>query len=211
MVVRGVLRQQTMYKNAGRAQQMRVPLGTQNRYFPPLSVFSAVRRDYEKNERGERLHGVNLLRWQQTRRRDGRMLPRLVLSPKPDLQRADIYAALRVASMDSIKRTRWWQTLSTQTDTRDAPEDAPVQGTLHAVGCSLQHEDLLRDNDANALLEARGLEVLGDGAPLWLHELHTSGFVLTATRVASCDVVWSAARRDGMTAWVVLHRLPMGV
>lgn len=190
---------------------MRAPLGTQNRYFPPLSVFSGVRRDYEQNQRRERLQGDNLVRWLQTRERDGRLPRRHVLSPKADLERADIYTALRVASMHSIKRSRWWQTLSTRTDTRDVPDDASVDGTLYAVGCSLEYEDLCRANDASVLLQGRGLEVLGDGVPLCLHELHASGPLLRATRVAWYDVVWCAARRDGKTAWVFLQDAGTGV
>lgn len=183
---------------------MRVPLGTLNRYFPPTSVFSAHRRDFEKNERRQRLEGENLKRWRETRRRDDRMLQRRVLSPKQSLEHADIYAALRIAGVDRIKRTRWWQTLSTRTDTRDLPDDASVQGTLYAVGCSLQHEDQLRANDASVLLDAPGLDVLDDDAPLFVHELNATGPGLDYKCVASCDVVWSAVRRDGMTAWVML-------
>ena len=183
---------------------MRVPLGTLNRYFPPLSVFSAHRRDFEKHERRRRLEGENLERWRQTRKRDDRMRKRRILSTKRELEQADIYSALRIAGVDNIKRTRWWQTLSTRTDTRALPDDASVQGELYAVACSLEHEDLLRANDASVLLDAPGLDVLGDDAPLFVHELNAEAPGLSYKCIARYDVVWSAVRRDGMTAWVML-------
>lgn len=193
-----------MYKNTQWAQEMRVPLGTLNRYFPPLSVFSAHRRDFEKNERSTRLEGENLQRWKLTRKRDDRMLKRRILSAKRSLKQADIYSALRIAGVDHIKRTRWWQTLSTRTDTRASPDDAPMQGKLYAVACSLEHEDLLRANDASVLLDVPGLDVLDDGMPLYVHELNAEAPGLSYKCIAACDVAWSAVRRDGMTAWVML-------
>lgn len=193
-----------MYKNTQYAQEMRVPLGTLNRYFPPLSVFSAHRRDFEKQERTTRLAGENLERWRQTRERDNRMLKRRILSAKRNLEQADIYSALRIAGVDNIKRTRWWQTLSTRTDTRALPDDASLQGELYAVACSLEHEDLLRANDASVLLDAPGLDVLDDGMPLFVHELSAEAPGLSYRCIAAYDVVWSAVRRDGMTAWVML-------
>jgi hypothetical protein len=183
---------------------MRVPLGTLNRYFPPLSVFSAHRRDFEKSERSTRLGGENLQRWQLTRKRDDRMLKRRILSAKRNLEQADIYSALRIAGVDNIKRTRWWQTLSTRTDTRASPDDAPMQGRLYAVACSLEHEDLLRANDTSALLDAPGLDVLGDRMPLYVHEINARAPGLSYKCIAVYDVLWSAVRRDGMTAWVML-------
>lgn len=128
---------------------------------------------------------------------------RMVLSTHAVLREQDVPECARVLPMHVVRRSRWWRTLARRVDVRWGDDEWDAE-TLFAVGSSRAHEDALHNNDYDALRATDDLQFLAEPCDVFLHQ-HTGDKLEPAGTALRMRVTWSAVRRDGGTAWVVLE------
>lgn len=117
----------------------------------------------------------------------------LLLSTHPDTLAAE---CMRAAPLRGLQGARWYKSMQARVSPPERLGFFP--GTLHVV-CACQAEVSARADNAGILAGA-SLDALQDGVTLFARDANAPK---DKPGVAVC-VLWTEARRDGLTAWASL-------